>query len=63
MWMVSPEDLILSKLAWGRDTGSDVEARDVRVVVAIQGARLDWAYLEAWAATLGLTSALERVRS
>ena len=63
MWMVYPEDLILAKLAWARDSGSEVQARDVRAVVAVQEARLDWRYLEAWAATLDLTAALESLRS
>lgn len=63
MWMVSPEDLILSKLVWTRGSGSDVQTRDVRGVIAVQNVRLDWGYLEDWATRLGLTAALESVRS
>ena len=63
MWMVSAEDLILAKLAWATGSGSDVQARDVRAVIAVQRHRLDWDYLETWAATLGLTAALEDVRA
>ena len=36
---------------------------DNDVDVAVQEARLDWRYLEAWAATLDLTAALESLRS
>ena len=63
MWMVAPEDLILTKLAWARGSASEVQARDVRGVIVVQGQRLDWPYLEAWADRLGLTTALEAVRS
>ena len=30
VWVVSPEDLTLSKLAWARDSGSELQMRDVR---------------------------------
>src|ERR1044072_8836867 len=29
-WIVSREDLLLSKLVWARDTGSELQRRDVR---------------------------------
>lgn len=29
-WITSREDLILSKLVWARDTGSEMQLRDVR---------------------------------
>lgn len=63
MWMVSAEDLILAKLAWAGGSGSAVQVRDVRAVIAVQRHRLDWDYLENWAASLGLTAALEAVRT
>lgn len=33
LWLVSPEDLVLSKLMWARQGGSDAQLRDVREVV------------------------------
>ncbi len=63
MWLVSPEDLILSKLAWVRGSSSDVQARDVRAVIAAQNLRLDWGYLEAWAVRLGVSADLEAARA
>ena len=30
VWLVSREDLILSKLAWARDSESELQMRDVR---------------------------------
>ena len=60
--VISPEDLILSKLLWGRDTASTRQAEDVRMVIAEVGS-LDEAYLAEWADAMGLTSSLRAVRS
>lgn len=32
-WLVSREDLILSKLVWARDSGSELQVRDVRALL------------------------------
>jgi hypothetical protein len=61
MWVVSAEDLILSKLDWARLSRSEVQLRDVRNVIAAQPA-LDWPYLEAWAARIGVFDLLGEVR-
>jgi hypothetical protein len=61
MWVVSAEDLILSKLDWARSSRSEVQLRDVRNVIAAQPS-LDWPYLEAWAARLSLGDLLREVR-
>lgn len=37
LWMVSPEDLILSKLVWAKDSRSELQLRDVRSVLRLQG--------------------------
>jgi hypothetical protein len=57
MWVVSAEDLILSKLDWARSSRSEVQLRDVRNVIAAHPA-LDWAYVDAWAARLGVLDLL-----
>ena len=62
MWVVSAEDLILSKLNWARDSRSEIQLRDVRSVIAAH-ASLDWAYLEAWAGTLGVSGLLAEART
>lgn len=54
VWMVSAEDLILAKLVWASGSGSDVQLRDIRGVIAARRERLDWGYIEKWAATLGV---------
>lgn len=61
MWVVSAEDLILSKLEWARDSRSEVQFRDVRRLIEAQPT-LDWPYVESWAARLGLRERLQEVR-
>ena len=56
LWIVSGEDLVLSKLEWARDSGSELQMRDVRHLLE---APLDKAYLETWAARLGLAARLK----
>jgi hypothetical protein len=60
-WIVSPEDLILSKLTWAKESGSAVQMRDVRDLLASVG-DLDWAYLGQWAGDLMVMSLLEEAR-
>jgi Nucleotidyltransferase of unknown function (DUF6036) len=61
MWVVSAEDLVLSKLDWARDSRSEVQFRDVRNVIAAQRS-LDWPYVEGWAARIGVLDLLNEVR-
>jgi hypothetical protein len=59
--VVAPEDLILSKLDWARESGSELQRRDVQNIIAAVG-DLDWDYLEQWADELQLGEMLEQVR-
>jgi len=61
MWMVSAEDLVLSKLLWARDSRSELQLRDVRHILAAQSA-LDWAYVERWAEVVDVRALLQEVR-
>lgn len=54
-WIVSREDLILSKLVWAKDSGSELQLRDVRTLV---DESMDRDYLERWAARLGVAEPL-----
>lgn len=56
-WIVSREDLILSKLAWAKDSGSEMQLRDVRALLA---AGADRKYLERWAGELSVTDLLRK---
>ena len=57
-WIVSREDLILSKLVWAFDSRSDFQLRDVR---SLLDADLDQVYLLDWAGRLGVQELLEEV--
>lgn len=56
-WVISKEDLILSKLVWAAPTGSTFQLRDVRKLLA-SGA--DEAYLHHWSVRLGVDVLLRR---
>lgn len=58
--VATPEDLILSKLHWARDSESELQQRDVRKLVE-SVADLDWPYLRKWAGELGVEHLLDRV--
>jgi hypothetical protein len=60
-FVARPEDLILSKLSWSRDGESELQLRDAASLCR-SVADLDWAYVKKWAAELGPTRLLERVR-
>ena len=56
LWIVSIEDLILSKLEWSRDSRSEQQRRDVAQLLL---APHDRAYLQEWAGHLGLAGMLQ----
>lgn len=55
-WIVSREDLILSKLEWAKQSGSELQLRDVGALLA---AGADEAYLRRCAAELSVAALLE----
>ena len=63
LWVVAPEDLILSKLVWASESHSELQLRDVRSVLRFQQATLDRAYLDQWAARLSVDTLLREVES
>jgi hypothetical protein len=42
---VTPEDIILMKLLWRRESRSEKQWRDALGVAKVQGTRMDWNYL------------------
>jgi hypothetical protein len=61
VFVVSPEDSLLSKLEWAQKGGSEQQLRDAAGIAA--RTPLDSAYLHRQAAALGITDLLERVLS
>ncbi|MEX2181693.1 MAG: hypothetical protein WD771_06590 [Gemmatimonadaceae bacterium] len=62
LWMDTAEHTVLRKLEWFRRGGevSDRQWRDVRAIIALQGAALDRSELARWAPVLGVSDLLER---
>jgi hypothetical protein len=56
--IVSPEDVILSKLEWDLITASDRQIRDALQVAMAKWTVLDQAYLHKWAPALGVLDKL-----
>jgi hypothetical protein len=58
-YIVSKEDLIISKLFWAKDSHSEIQLADVRNLLATG---YDTAYLQRWTRELGLDNLLEECR-
>ena len=56
VWIVSKEDLIISKLYWAKDSHSEFQLRDVRNLLK---SGYDATYLQTWTDKLGLESLLK----
>lgn len=54
-WIVSREDLVLSKLAWSKDRRSQTQRQDVSNLLS---AACDFEYLRLWSSRLGVSSEL-----
>ena len=57
-WIVSREDLILSKLIWARDAQSELQYRDVRQLL---DGDVDLEYLQHWAIALNVYTVLSEL--
>ena len=61
IWIVTLEDLILSKLFWAKDSLSELQLGDVRNLLETQR-EIDRAFLEKWIHSLGLESTYAKVK-
>jgi hypothetical protein len=57
-WIVSCEDLILSKLVWALESGSELQRRDVHLLLA---EAVDLDYVRRWAPQLGVATLLNEL--
>lgn len=63
-WVSGPEDTILEKLRWAKESGgSEKQITDALRVYAAQRATLDQSYLDRWASRLGVADLLKRIRA
>ena len=60
---VSPDDLVLSKLRWAKESLSDRQLADVHAIMAMELVDEDDDYFRNWIRRLGLSEALEASRS
>jgi len=61
LWIVSPEDAILSKLEWAQGRQSEVQHADALAVAVAHRGHLDLEYLDRWARELGIEETLTRL--
>jgi hypothetical protein len=59
----APEDVILMKLKYYKEGGSEKHLRDIRGVLTVQGDKIDLQYIAAWAKRLGVAKEWIAVQS
>ena len=60
IWIVSPEDLIISKLYWAKDSLSEMQIKDVKNLLLTMH-QLDKEYIRQWVNKLNLGTLYEKV--
>jgi hypothetical protein len=59
-YLVSPEDVVVNKLRWGRQSQSEKQWRDVLGVLKTQQEQLDYEYIHRWAVEFDLSEMVEQ---
>ena len=54
-WFASPENVILMKLRFFKEGGSDKHLRDTASILLVQGSRIDRTYVTKWSKQLGVS--------
>lgn len=60
-YFATPEDVILYKMLYFREGGSDRHVRDILGILAVSGNELDQGYIGGWAGRLGLREIWESI--
>jgi hypothetical protein len=60
-YVAAPEDVILSKLAYYQEGGSEKHLRDIAAMLQVSGDEIDRAYIDSWVSQLGLTQEWQAV--
>ena len=56
------EDVVITKLRWSHAGGRRKDIEDVENVIAVQGDRIDWDYVNSWCDRHGTRELLDRLR-
>lgn len=59
----SPEDIVLSKLLWAKQSSSQLQCRDVMTILEYQAEHLDMGYLNKWSKILNVEDDLSKCLS
>lgn len=62
VYVASPEDVIIAKLRWAKQGGSDRQLQDVAGIAGMQGSNLDLAYVERWVCEFSLQQQWQAAR-
>ena len=60
-WVLSPEDVVITKLHWLLLADRKKDYIDVQNVIAVRGGALDWSYVESWCDRHGSRKLLEQI--
>ncbi len=63
LYILSPEDSILSKLVWAKQSRSEMQYRDVMTILETMGGTVDMKYLNKWAKQLNVEDDLNKCLS
>ena len=58
----APEDVIIAKMLYYQEGGSEKHLRDITGMFKVSGDRIDRQYIQCWAETLGVTDVWEAVQ-
>ena len=61
VFFISPEDLILSKLIWSKESYSQKQLEDIKSVIKNNKIKLDFEYIKNWAENHGTIDVLENI--
>jgi hypothetical protein len=62
LYAATPEDVLLAKLEWAKMGESERQIRDAAGILEIQRDKLDFDYVERWAAALDVEDQLQAAR-
>jgi hypothetical protein len=61
-WILTVEDVLVTKLNWLRLANRTKDMLDIRSVIAVQDDAIDWPYVERWCDEHGSRPLLEKIR-